>query len=287
MTTTYTPKDPVWCAGCGHYGVQGALVQALADLNIPAHETFVLAGIGCSGSIQNNISAYGYHSMHGRVLPTAIGAAIANPELTVIAAGGDGDGYAIGMGHFIHALHRNASVLYILMNNAAYGLTKGQDSPTSSHAQVAGYSAPLDGMTLGLSIPGATFLARGFTRWSDHLSGLLNQGLEHVRAKKGFAMLEILSPCVTYNDTYPDWDAQLYNVDEDPEFSCTDRAVAFATIERLRNEGRIAAGLIHQGTQPAFESDWIKQGRFPANLAAHDPEKNLQPLNEIMASYSA
>ena len=286
MTTTFTPKDPIWCAGCGHYGVQGALVNALKELEIPAHETFVLAGIGCSGSIQNNINAYGYHSMHGRVLPTAVGAAIANPELTVIAAGGDGDGYAIGMGHFVHAIHRNASVLYILMNNAAYGLTKGQDSPTSAAARVAGYSAPIDGITLGLSIPGATFLARGFTRWSDQLNGLLKQGLEHVRAKKGFALLEILSPCVTYNDTYPDWDTQLVNVDDDPEFSCTDRGAAFHKIEDLRNQGRIAAGLIHKGDESAFETEWLKEGRFPANLDAHEPHKNLEALNGIVTSYA-
>ena len=287
MTTTFTPKDPIWCAGCGHYGVQGALVNALKELEIPAHETFVLAGIGCSGSIQNNINAYGYHSMHGRVLPTAVGAAIANPELTVIAAGGDGDGYAIGMGHFFHAIHRNASVLYILMNNAAYGLTKGQDSPTSAAARVAGYSAPIDGITLGLSIPGATFLARGFTRWSDQLNGLLKQGLEHVRAKKGFALLEILSPCVTYNDTYPDWDTQLFNVDEDPDYSSADRGVAFQAIERLRGEGRIAAGLIHRGEQSAFEAQWLEDGICPANLEAHDPQKNLETLRDIMTSYSA
>ncbi|MBC8445536.1 MAG: 2-oxoacid:ferredoxin oxidoreductase subunit beta [Rhodospirillaceae bacterium] len=286
MTTTFTPKDPVWCSGCGHYGVRGALVNALSELDIPAHETFLLAGIGCSGSIQNNVNAYGYHSMHGRVLPTAIGAAIANPDLTVIAAGGDGDGYAIGMGHFAHAIHRNASVLYILMNNAAYGLTKGQDSPTSELAQVAGHSPALDGMSMGLSIPGATFLARGFTRWSDQLNGLLIQGLEHVRAKKGFAFLEVLSPCVTYNDTYPDWDAQMYNVDEDPDFSCTDRGIAFQTIERLRSEGRIASGLIHQGEQSAFEANWIKEGLCPANLEAHEPQKNLDTLHDIMTSYS-
>lgn len=287
MTTTFTPKDPVWCAGCGHFGVKGSLVHALKELDIPAHETFILAGIGCSGSIQNNVNAYGYHSMHGRVLPTAIGAAVANPDLTVIAAGGDGDGYAIGMGHFVHALHRNASVLYILMNNAAYGLTKGQDSPTSAAAQVAGHSPAMDGMAMGLSIPGATFLARGFTRWSDQLNGLLIQGLEHVRAKKGFALLEVLSPCVTYNDTYPDWEAQLYNVDDDPEFSSTDRGNAFQKIEHLRDEGRIAAGLIHQGGESAFEKEWLAEGRFPADLEASDPQKNLEGLHDIMMSYAS
>jgi len=286
MTETYTPKDPIWCAGCGHYGVQGALVHALSELKIPAHETFVLAGIGCSGSVQNNVSAYGYHSMHGRVLPTAIGAAIANPDLTIIAAGGDGDGYAIGMGHFVHAMDRNPSVLYILMNNATYGLTKGQDSPTAERARSAGQDTSLDAISLGLSIPGTTFLARGFTRWADQLNGLLIQGLQHVRAKKGFAFLEILSPCVTYNDTYPDWDAQLYNVDEDEEFSCADRAAAFETVVRLRGKNRMPAGLIYRGDLPAFEAEWLEQGPCPSDLEAHDPKKHLDSLRGIMSSYA-
>lgn len=287
MTTTFTPKEPVWCSGCGHFGVRGALVNALSKLEIPAHDTFLLAGIGCSGSIQNNVNAYGYHSMHGRVLPTAIGSAIANPELTVIAAGGDGDGYAIGMGHFVHALHRNANVLYILMNNGIYGLTKGQDSPTSEGAQVGGHSEAMDGMALGLSIPGSTFLARGFTRWSEQLNDLMIKGLEHVRAKKGFALLEVLSPCVTYNDTYPDWDAALYNVDDDDDFSASDRGSAFQTLERLRTEGRIPAGLIHQGDKPCLEKEWLEKGFFPANLESHAPEKNLDTLHDIMTTYAS
>ena len=281
MTETYTPSQPTWCAGCGHYGVQGALTGALSKLGVPAHETMLLAGIGCSGSVQNNIEAYGYHAMHGRVLPTAVGAAVANPDLTVIAAGGDGDGYAIGAGHLVHALKRNASVLYILMNNGTYGLTKGQDSPTAEGP----LEAPIDGILLGLAISGSTFLARASTRFATQLDDLMVQALEHVRAKRGFAFLEVLSPCVTYNDTYPDWDARLFNLEDVPEFDCTDRSSAFAAVQRLKDRNRIPAGLCFQAEWPAFEEPWIEQGLKPADLARHDPAHHGDRFRDLMSSY--
>ncbi|MBT4890979.1 MAG: 2-oxoacid:ferredoxin oxidoreductase subunit beta [Rhodospirillales bacterium] len=285
MTTTYTPTNPVWCSGCGHYGVKGAMERSLAQLGIAPHETMLLTGIGCSGSVQNNINAYGYHSMHGRVLPTATGAALANPELTVIAAGGDGDGYAIGGGHLVHALKRNASVLYILMNNAVYGLTKGQNSPTSGTAVDAVADAPIDGVSMGLAIPGTTFLARGFTRDADQLNDLMTKALEHVRAKKGFAFLEVLSPCVTYNDTFPDWDARVHNVDADPDYAPNDRGAAFVKTMNLNSEGKIPTGLIYHEDRPCFEAELLKNDTSPAQLSAHDPKNHLDKLQAVMERY--
>ncbi len=286
MTITYTPTDPVWCSGCGHYGVKGSLEHALAQLGIRPHETMVLTGIGCSGSVQNNINAYGYHSMHGRVLPTATGAAIANPELMVIAAGGDGDGYAIGIGHLVHTFKRNPSVLYILMNNAVYGLTKGQESPTSGSSAGAAADPPIDGIAMGLSIPGSTFLARGFTRKADQLNSLMVQALEHVRGKNGFAFLEVLSPCVAYNDTYPDWDARFYDVDAEPEYSPADRGAAFVRTISLYQENRIPTGLIYRENRPCFEAGCLgRDATSPAMLAAHDPVKHRNDLRALMTRY--
>jgi 2-oxoglutarate ferredoxin oxidoreductase subunit beta len=215
MTTTYAPGRPIFCAGCGHFGVQAALEGAVDDLGIPRHDLMVIAGIGCSGTIQNNLVAYGYHALHGRVLPTATGVAMANPALTVVGAGGDGDGYAIGAGHLVHAFRRNPSLVYIVMNNGTYGLTKGQDSPTA----LVDSSPAFDAIDLGLSIPGATFAARAFARRPDQLRRLTIEAIQHSRAGRGFAFLEVLSPCVTYNDTYTVWDSGLYDVDEDSDMT--------------------------------------------------------------------
>lgn len=247
MTVTYRPAEPIWCAGCGHFGVEAALVGALADLDIPKEETLVLAGIGCSGTIQNNLGTYGYHALHGRVLPTATGAWEANPELTVIAAGGDGDGYAIGMGHLIHTFRRNPSFAYIVMNNGVYGLTKGQNSPTRRG------TASLDAILLGLSVLETTFIARAFTRAPDQLRGLTAAAVSHAREGRGFAFLEVLSPCVTYNDTYPLWDAEYLDLDTDDNYDPTDRTAAFGRVVALQAQGRIPVGLVYRDatTEPA------------------------------------
>ncbi len=254
MTETYTPGKPIWCAGCGHFGVQGALVRALEKVGAEPHETMVLAGIGCSGTIQNNVSAYGYHALHGRVLPAATGVALANPDLTVVAAGGDGDGYAIGMGHLVHTFKRNPSLTYIVMTNETYGLTKGQRSPAAGPDPA--HNEGIDSVRLGLSIPGSSFIARGFTRQAEQLESLTVAAVEHANAGRGFAFLEVLSPCVTYKDLYPQWDAAAYDVDEDPAYDPMDRAGAFATCQRLDDEDRIPIGLIYTGNNESMEARW-------------------------------
>ena len=182
MTATFKPTRPIWCAGCGDFGVQQALENAMKALNIEPHNTMVIAGIGCSGSLQNNISCYGYHALHGRVLPTATGAKLANSSLTVIGVGGDGDGYAIGGGHLVHALKRNPSVTYIVMNNQTYGLTKGQASPTSPNGFGESIEEDLDPILLGMSLPGSSFLARGYTGQPAQLLELTTAALQHAES---------------------------------------------------------------------------------------------------------
>ena len=278
MTATYPPATPIWCAGCGHLGVQAVMLGALRELAIPAHEVMVLAGIGCSGTIQNNLGTYGYHALHGRVLPTASGVHLANPDLTVIATGGDGDGYAIGMGHLVHTFRRNPSFACVVMNNGVYGLTKGQDSPT---AQEEGSASGFDAVSLGLSIPGTTFVARGFARWTDQLQMLMVAALEHARARRGFAFLEVLSPCVTYNDTYPAWDASLYDLDADAGHDPTNRAAAFVTLSTLGAEGRMAVGLI-------YSNDTTGPGDVSAHPATQDvtPEANAEAYARLLSGYA-
>jgi 2-oxoglutarate ferredoxin oxidoreductase subunit beta len=203
MAKTFEPGSPIWCSGCGHFGVEAALKQSLKNHSIEPHNAMVLAGIGCSGTIQNYIGSYGYHALHGRVLPTATGVAAANPGLTVIAAGGDGDGYAIGCGHLVHTFRRNPSLMYIVMNNGTYGLTKGQPSPTA--VDRADQEHAVDAVQVGLTIPGTGFLARGYVGHMNQLVKLIDAGLTHIREKRGFAFLEVISPCVTYNDNFPSW----------------------------------------------------------------------------------
>jgi 2-oxoglutarate ferredoxin oxidoreductase subunit beta len=234
---------PIWCAGCGHFGVLNALETAISDLDIPLDDVIVLAGIGCSGTIQNYVGAYGYHALHGRVLPAAAGVALANPGLTVIGASGDGDGYAIGAGHLVHAFRRNVSFTYVLMNNQTYGLTKGQRSPSRliDHDVDNGW---LDGPLLGVSIPTTTFVARGYSGWFEQLRRLTRQALEHAREGHGFAFLEVISPCVTYEDTYPRWEHVLHDVDADPVWDPADRAGALAGMATIGAEGRLPAGLL-------------------------------------------
>jgi len=253
MTETFTPTRPIWCAGCGDFGVLEALTQGLDQLAVPAYQRMIIAGIGCSGSLQNYLSCYGYHALHGRVLPTATGCKLANPDLTVVAVGGDGDGYAIGGGHLVHAFKRNPGITYIVMNNGTYGLTKGQASPTSTAGFRGNIEEDLDPVLLALSIPGSTFIARGYSGQPAQLLNLTIAALKHTAAGYGMAYLEVLSPCVTYNDTYREWRTNVYNIDDDADYDRKDRAAAFTRMIDLREQGRLPLGLIYEGERPALE----------------------------------
>lgn len=253
MTETFTPTRPIWCAGCGDFGVLEALTQGLDQLAVPAYQRMIIAGIGCSGSLQNYLSCYGYHALHGRVLPTATGCKLANPDLTVVAVGGDGDGYAIGGGHLVHAFKRNPGITYIVMNNGTYGLTKGQASPTSTAGFRGNIEEDLDPVLLALSIPGSTFIARAYSGQPAQLLNLTIAALKHTAAGYGMAYLEVLSPCVTYNDTYREWRTNVYNIDDDADYDRKDRAATFTRMIDLREQGRLPLGLIYEGERPALE----------------------------------
>lgn len=280
MTQLFPLKQPIWCAGCGHFGVLSAIDNAIERLEIPYHETMVLAGIGCSGTVQNHIQAYGYHALHGRVVPSAIGAKLANPELTVIAAGGDGDGYAIGGGHLVHAFRSNSNITYVVMNNETYGLTKGQPSPSSDSGFQG--SRELDPIMVGLSLPGSTFLARGYSGSPDQLTRLMDAAINHSRAGQGFAFLEVISPCVTYNDNYQEWQSVLYDVDDDASYDASDRGAAFALALRLANEGRVPSGLIYRGPTKLAEAT---EERPPAALEGTNLKAFAGDYQEIMDGF--
>ncbi len=285
MTKTFKPARPIWCAGCGDFGVQQALENGMTALGIEPHQALVIAGIGCSGSLQNNIRCYGYHALHGRVLPTATGAKLANANLAVIGVGGDGDGYAIGGGHLVHTLKRNPSITYIVMNNGTYGLTKGQASPTSPSGFGENVEEDLDPIMIGLSIPGSTFIARGYTGQPAQLLELTTAALEHAQSGRGFAFLEVLSPCVTYNDTYRAWRTDVFDLEQDADYDPSDRGAAFMRMLALREEGRLPIGLIYKGERPALET-LATNADFPAPaLQDIDPAKLAGKYDEALRSF--
>ncbi|MFQ5380874.1 MAG: thiamine pyrophosphate-dependent enzyme [Dehalococcoidia bacterium] len=267
MTDTFPTTEPIWCAGCGHFAVLGALDGAFDRLSVPRHDSMVLAGIGCSGTIQNHVRSYGYHALHGRVLPTATGAKLANSSLTIVAAGGDGDGLAIGVGHLVHTFRTNPGFTYIMLNNGTYGLTKGNASPSSPEG-FKGTTADRDAdpIMLGLSIPGTTFLARGYSGAMEQLVELTDAAIAHTREGRGFAFLEVISPCVAYNDRYQDWRSRLQPVDTDPGYDPTDRGAAFAHAIELREQGRLPTGLIYRGEADSLETTLgVAGGAGPAH----------------------
>lgn len=285
MTTTFKPARPIWCAGCGDFGVQQALENSMKALDIEPHNALVVAGIGCSGSLQNNIRCYGYHALHGRVLPTATGAKLANTNLAVIGVGGDGDGYAIGGGHLMHTLKRNPSLTYIVMNNGTYGLTKGQASPTSPNGYGENIEEDMDPIMMGLSIPGSTFLARGYTGQPAQLLELTTAALEHAKQGRGFAFLEVLSPCVTYNDTYRAWRTDVYDIERDDDYDPSDRGAAFARMLALREEGRLPIGLIYKGERPGLETQALNQDFAAPAVQDIDPAKLMPSYEKALRSF--
>jgi 2-oxoglutarate ferredoxin oxidoreductase subunit beta len=192
--------DPDWCAGCGDFGVLNSLRKACFELGLKPHEILTISGIGCSSNFPGFFNSYGMHTLHGRSLAVATGAKMANHELTVVVTGGDGDGYGIGGNHFTHTARRNVDLTYIVMDNEIYGLTTGQASPTSV-LDMKTKSTPFGSVEFTFNpvtsaiMNGATFVARGFSSDTKHLSMLMQQAIEH----RGFALLSIFSPCITFN----------------------------------------------------------------------------------------
>lgn len=190
-----------WCPGCGDFGILNAIHMAMADLDRPKHEMVVFSGIGCSGKTPHWVNTYGIHTLHGRSLPFAIGAKLANPKLTVLCVGGDGDGYGIGAGHFLNSGRRNVDLTYIVFNNGVYGLTKGQASPTLHRDEKPkSLASPnindnINPLAVALC-SGYTFIARGYSYDVKQLKELIKRGVNH----KGFALIDVLQPCPTYNN---------------------------------------------------------------------------------------
>lgn len=242
---------PNWCPGCGDFSVQAAIQRASANIGLEPHELAVVSGIGCSGRISGYINTYGFHGIHGRSLPIAQGVKMANRDLKVIASGGDGDGFAIGMGHTVHAIRRNIDVTYIVMDNQIYGLTKGQTSPRSGtgfktkSTPKGSIEQAISPIEVALS-SGATFVAQSFSTDLKELTSLIEAGMNH----QGFAFINVYSPCVTYNkiNTYAWFKENLTKLSDVPGYDSTDRSMAMQTL--MKHNG-LVTGLIYQDTEQA------------------------------------
>ena len=201
LTDLKTTVHNDWCPGCGDFGILNAVQMALAEMNVDPTQAVIVSGIGCSGKVSHFVKTYGVHTLHGRSLPFATGIKLANPNLQVIAEGGDGDGLGIGAGHFVNSGRRNVDMVYIVHDNEVYGLTKGQAAPTMKLGMKT-KSLPLPNMNQAINplmlaiASGYTFVARAYAYDVRHLKDTIIKAVKH----KGFAFLDVLQPCPTYND---------------------------------------------------------------------------------------
>jgi len=251
-----TSYKPTWCPGCGNYAIWLALRQALAELNLKSENVLIVYGIGCSGNGANFIKTYSWHSLHGRSVPTAVGAKLANKDLTVIVMAGDGDAYGEGMGHFIHSIRGNADITYITHDNKVYGLTTGQAAPTSSRGYKS-KSTPegiieeaANPVSLAISA-GGTFVSKGFSGDAEHLKQLLKKAIKH----KGFSLVDVFQPCVTFNkvNTFKWYFDRLYNLDKNKKYNNKDKEKALR--ESLVWGDKIPYGIFYKSSRTTYGSN--------------------------------
>jgi len=261
--------NPTWCKGCGHFSILRSLQTTASRMNIPREMLAVVSGIGCSGRISGYMNAYSFHSVHGRSLPVAQGIKLANPDLIVVAAGGDGDGFAIGTSHTVHAIRRNMDITYIVMNNQVYGLTKGHVSPVSHQGfktkttPMGSVDMPLEPGLLALA-SGASFYAQGFSAQQEELIELIQNAIEH----PGFSLVQVFSPCVTYNkvNTYQWFREHLKSADEVRKADPSDY---LGSMQLLKETEGLCTGVIYQNrTKLSYEE--LHQEVKEKNLATQD-----------------
>ncbi|MBW2147846.1 MAG: 2-oxoacid:ferredoxin oxidoreductase subunit beta [Deltaproteobacteria bacterium] len=256
MTTAegYTIGEPSWCPGCGNFGIIQALKKALEEMGKKPHEVLLIGGIGQAAKLPHYLKGNVLNGVHGRTPPNAIGAKVANQELTVIVTTGDGCTYAEGGNHFLHAIRRNVDITLIVHNNQVYGLTRGQASPTSdpgfvTRVQTHGaFSARFHALAAALSM-GGTFIARSFSGDQEHLSRMIQEAVKH----KGFSLLEVLQPCVSFNrvNTFAWYKKRIYDVETGGNYDPGNGAQAF---EKAMEWGeRIPIGVVYRAEKPTFE----------------------------------
>tara|TARA_R110002110_G_scaffold205066_1_gene416697 strand:- start:91025 stop:91876 length:852 start_codon:yes stop_codon:yes gene_type:complete len=260
------PKDyksgvkPIWCPGCGHYSVFNAITKAMSALGLDKDDTVLVSGIGCSSRLPAYIDSYGFHGVHGRGLAVAQGLKVARPELTVMALGGDGDGFSIGGNHFIHACRRNVDITYIAMDNEVYGMTKGQASPTTpidwSHSKLTPHGPgvrPFKPAALALA-SGASWIARGYSGNPNQIAQLIAAAIEH----PGFSFVHVLSQCITFCPEQTDWKA-IVKERVEPTVTDADQAASL-----FLHEDGFATGLLYADPRPIWPLPLAERGDEPS-----------------------
>jgi 2-oxoglutarate ferredoxin oxidoreductase subunit beta len=249
----FAGQVPAWCPGCGNFPILNAVKRALVELGLSPHQVLIVSGIGQSGKLPHYLKCNTFNGLHGRTLPVATGAKLANHELVVFAVAGDGDCYGEGGNHLIHAIRRNIDITLLVHNNQIYGLTKGQASPTSESGlatklQPGGVLLdPFNPVSFAVS-QNVGFVARGFSGDIPHLTYLIKEAVRH----RGFSMIDILQPCVTFNklNTYSWYKERIYRIED--EYSPEEKMGAFE--KALEWGERIPVGVIFRNSRPAFEA---------------------------------
>ena len=262
-----------WCPGCGNFGILLSFKKAMVQLKISPDEVCIVSGIGQAGKFPHYVKCYGVESLHGRALPVATGVKLANKDMNVVVVGGDGDGFGLGMGHFVHTARRNLDVTYMFHNNEIYGLTKGQTSPTSPKGTKTvstpngSIETPIHPLEMAMTC-GATFVARCFSGDSALLSEIIQKGMKH----KGFAFIEILQPCVSYNPKkdHTFFKERCFNVQESEDYNPTNRAWSMAVLHREKSIG--------------YEMEGVGNEGIPCGIIYHDDELRGTYLDELPES---
>ena len=272
----YHSDDPVaWCPGCGNHAILEALKGALVKAGKAPRDIVIVSGIGQAAKTPHYLRCNAFNGLHGRTLPVATGIKLANHELTVLAEGGDGDGYTEGGNHFIHAMRRNIDITYLVHDNQVYGLTKGQASPTSDEGYVS-KTTPLGTLNPPLKplmhavVSDCGFVARGFSGDIEHLTDLIRDGILH----RGFALIDILQPCVSFNrvNTFQWYKERVYPISDDAEYDPEDRTAALQKAEEWGEQ--IPIGILYRSQRTTLhekepvlkKTALVKQKMGPSTL---------------------